>query len=103
MASGTIKQVANNTGSNYCKMPDGTLICWGTSTIETNQSSVRVYFPVNFIDTSYGLSAEGVYANTRALSWAYASQSPGSIDIYRGSSDLSYAQQFRWLAIGRWK
>ena len=29
MATGKIEKVMNDSGSGYCKMPDGTLICWG--------------------------------------------------------------------------
>ena len=84
-------------------MPDGTLIQWGESTIDTGSTGKRIFFPVNFDSTFYGISVAGVFANTRALTWAFASQSPGSIDIYRGVTDTSYDQPFRWMAIGRWK
>lgn len=36
MATGSIKKVSNDSASGYCKMPDGTLICWGTLTATTS-------------------------------------------------------------------
>ena len=33
MATGKIEKVMNDSGSGYCKMPDGTLTCWGTISV----------------------------------------------------------------------
>ena len=29
MATGTITKVTSDSGAGYCKMPDGTMLCWG--------------------------------------------------------------------------
>ena len=40
MATGTITKVMNDSNTGYCKMPDGTLICWGEFTTNRSQYSV---------------------------------------------------------------
>ena len=103
MASGTIKNFANDSGTNYCKMPDGTLIQWGDATIQLETDKITVNFPLAFVNTSYAIGAIGTYVSTKDMSFVYAAQTATTIDIYRSGSDLSYSMPFKWFAIGRWK
>lgn len=89
-------------GSNYCKMADGTLIQWGTKTIPANASNAAILFSIPFVG-SYSISITGNYSNSRALMFATASEDGNGFTAYKGVSDLSYAQLIRWLCIGRWK
>ena len=41
MASGTIKMTTNDSGTGYCKMPDGTMICWGQIVITGKAGTAR--------------------------------------------------------------
>lgn len=99
----TLLPESAESGALYCKMADGTLIQWGTATIPANSASRTVVFPISFISATYGISIMGNYGNSRDLSWAFAGQSGSQITIYKGMSDISYAQYFHWLVIGRWK
>ena len=51
MAVSKIPMTTNNSDAGYCKMPDGTLICWGGVDFppaEVGRQSVIVTFPSNF-------------------------------------------------------
>ena len=61
MATGTMEKVTNNSGSGYCKMPDGTLIQWSDITIEANASNVQITFEIPFISSTYGFSLTPYY------------------------------------------
>lgn len=102
MANGVIPQPQNNSGDGYCKMPDGTLIQWGRTQIAANSSAVTISFSQRFTRNTYGFSVCGEYGNTSGAVFALASIEAGSIQVYRSQSQ-SYAQGFRWMAIGRWK
>lgn len=103
MASGTIKNFANDSGANYCKMPDGTLIQWGDATIQQGTDKITVNFPLAFVNNIYTISAIGTYVVTKDISFVYAAQTETAVDIYLSGSDFSYSMPFKWLTIGRWK
>ena len=106
MATSTIEKVTNNSGSGYCKMPDGTLIQWGTA-----QGTGEHYFPVSFVDTSYtvlvgvGYPTPSYITNISVLGGHPHNQSEFSIIVFNtdGSTPSKANVLFRWLAIGRWK
>lgn len=109
---------ANDSGTNYCKMPDGTLMCWGSfdtgtlnanvawgSLYETPAISVSVAFPVRFsiapcvwykcrTTSSQCFLEDATIVSTTGIG--------GSIYLYRPSS-TSVSAFVQWLAIGRWK
>lgn len=97
------KMDASDSGTNYTKLADGTLICWGEETIASGSTNVTVVFPQAFINTAYGFSVMGTFQNTRALTWATAGQTTAQIVVYRGVDTFNYDQWFRWMAVGRWK
>lgn len=103
MAQGTMQKVTNDSGSNYCKMPDGTLIQWVSAEV-TSGWTRQFAFPQSFKDTSYEIatclklnSAEDMQitgiskaVNYVALSWKF--QPSTSIPLFCSV-----------IAIGRWK
>lgn len=109
MASGTIVNTAVTGGAGYCKMPDGTLIQWG-SVINTNVGYASVTFPVAFVNDNFIFSASPRYSSAypqidyRTVSQK-TSYSVGVINFKPLSSTGSYttAAIADWLAIGRWK
>ncbi len=121
MATGTIKQKSNNSGSGYCKMPDGTLICWVsyqiTSSISITSQWGGVYstsnsiffpnWPVQFIDipmVAYG-------AQTDPYCWVHDAGSPSDsaktapvqIRLARGTSGTITGGYLYAIGFGRWK
>lgn len=123
MATSTIEKVTNvygsNANGNYCKMPDGTLICWGDMTLNLSgemslvgnsglyQTPVfNVSLPVNFVG-GYVIAGVSRYStghhvplgaspsiNSQFVAMAY--------DFYKRSlNDGNYL--VRWQAVGRWK
>ena len=112
MATGPIKQVTNNSGSYYCKMPDGTLIQWGTSGAYASGSSTKnteVTFPISFLNTEYRVAFTNKLAGTDFENYdttifsyqrAYASKMLVHQKTANGSTLL---REFDWIAIGRWK
>lgn len=95
----------NNVSSNYCKMPDGTLIQWGYGTISKGTDNVTVIFPVSYINTIYGFNAMPVFESDRTMSFVYAHTEQGSIGVYSRTNPITdnNGQAFKWIAIGRWK
>ena len=103
MASGTITNFATDSGTNYCKMSDGTLIQWGEAIIPIESPSITVTFPLPFFSANYSITAMGVFTFTRDIDFVYAAQTTTKIDIYHGAADLTHAVGFKWMAVGRWK
>ena len=110
MAISTIKQVTNNSGSNYCKMPDGTLIQWGELRNGSNGAEF-VNFPVPFVDANYT-----AVASIKRVGSQYAYARIGSVQILDKNRAVIYLIQYNsiaaftdtdtfseWIAIGRWK
>jgi hypothetical protein len=105
MATGTSKKVTNDSGSGYCKMPDGTLIQFGYASILAERLFLLLKFPTQFVNNSYAFTATPEFRDTRDVWMTYydnSSNPTGSIYVYRNTA-LSTAQNFSWIAIGRWK
>ena len=115
VSNGGLNDVKNETGANYCKMPDGTLICWGSkqATYDANNAFWggswyygdlgSVVFPERF----YGLPSTsftkiagadlfflGVEQNDTQISHIY---------IARPTSETQITSTISWTAVGRWK
>ena len=117
MATGTINVMTNESGSYYCKMPDGTLICWGGGAYTPDSStgtawgnlyyyavSVGIPFPIEFIsDPQVVVSRRG--GKEGMVSWAtWNTQKITTIDIASGASSITSGTfNIAWIAIGRWK
>lgn len=98
MASGTITNFANDSGASYCKMPDGTLIQWGTITIPEGLYVEGITFSKAFLDTNYSLTCavydSGILVNinSKYTGWCRVGRTPNTA-----------ANSIGWQAIGRWK
>lgn len=110
MATSTIKQVTNNSGDNYCKMPDGTLIQWGafSSTLEVAANAFgedTITFPMSFKTYNY-MTFFSVQSGAPAQRQVgLKDRAANAMDVYMQnlfSSVWSHPYIF-WLAIGRWK
>lgn len=98
----------NESDSDYCKMPDGTLICWG-SVSNTAQGYGVMTFPVAFISvpnvtaTPY-YSSGGGGLNCRVI--VQPTTTGGNIYFRQLTStaiSTETNQQAYYIAIGRWK
>ena len=105
-------------GASYCKMPDGTLICWGSfntgthtanaawgALFETPQISVDVSFPMHFSVVPYvwyrcrPTSSQCFLEDATIVSTTGIG---GNIFLFRSTS-TTVSALVQWLAVGRWK
>lgn len=109
MATSTIEKVTNNSGTGYCKMPDGTLIQWG-STSNVKSGDV-ISFPLEFA-TNSGLRVfiQPTYNTytTIQCNFAHSDIQKGSFKAYAYNTETkalstSTTLVFNWFAVGRWK
>lgn len=109
-ANNLLAAMANNSGAGYCKMPDGTLIQWGSASITRsvgiNESSA-ITFPIPYLSTTSPLVFTTF--NTRAYS-PYLSSNPSDVFynefkiVLVNSNATAYSDgTVNWLAVGRWK
>ena len=110
MAESVIKQMSNNSGSGYCRMPDGTLICWGSTNISVsaNSRTAKSVGTETFISKpavtatiqTYGISGNG--STTFAINVSNITTT--SITILVGNTASTSANlDVDYIAIGRWK
>ena len=92
----------NDSGANYCKMLDGTLIQWGLTTIPANTGHVDVSFSTPFINGDYALMFCPQYAATSDVTLTYGTKNATTFGVFRKTSTAN-DQPVEWLAIGRWK
>lgn len=87
----------NESDSDYCKMPDGTLIQWGRKTASTYNAAIS--FPVPFIDTNYVISVthKSAAGEAKAYAAAVGTTTTGYLYAASGTADAY------WIAVGRWK
>ena len=110
MATGTIQQVLNESDPGYCKMPDGTLICWGLAS-NTSSGYAEITFPTQFTGTNYSFVATPAYGygyNTYEIRViTQSSWSTGGFVYFRNfDANTPYTStnaKAHWIAIGRWK
>jgi hypothetical protein len=109
-SGGNLDLVAGNGGglnnlidsaSNYCKMPDGTLIQWGNATFDSADGPFyAIAFPMTFSSSSKHVylteQSAGVVFRVPAISNTGCTAMVLS-GTFTGTQDVA------WLAIGRWK
>lgn len=122
MAIGKIKKVTNDSGSGYCKMPDGTMIQWGTASItsgtfiNTNTGSSGMWdlscnftFPFSFAaGSSPRVFGTAKYSTGHMIPVGFFSSSATTAacelyDFYQRVPSASTPYYIEWTAIGRWK
>ena len=108
MATGTVKQVTNNSGSGYCKMPDGTLMQWGM--FQCNDDKTSEYYslelPIAFISNdvsklAIAFSNYGADTGQEHIS-LYNIENNCKTCTVRVVKPTGWAA-FMWIVIGRWK
>lgn len=90
-----------SSGTNYLKLPDGTLVCWGSVTIPSGVYTAYWTFPEDFIDrTNLSIQVTPLQTGT---SWNvnYASTSVSQTQI--GRTPNTNSDTYYILAFGRWK
>ena len=107
--------VAAESSSTYCKMPDGTLICWGRfmpNYANNNVGTYTVTYPVSFtsvpmVVASVGMAqhASGELAINVKIATKTTTQCSFGYHDPNGNlrSDGSYIKDCYYIAIGRWK
>ena len=109
MATGSIKKVSNDSASGYCKMPDGTLIQWGSSGgySSGNSRTDDVTLSIPFVDNSYRVVANGWYNGSDESNYNVLcivnNTSLTKFKIHIRNISANYTNVVLWLAIGRWK
>jgi len=108
MAKSVIHQVANKSDSNYCKLPDGTLIQHGGvgSYTGANRVTYTVTFPVSFVNTNYHMVANGDYysdSDSYEVMCTIHKDSASQAKIHVRNPVANYANTVSWIAVGRWK
>lgn len=118
MASGTSKKVTADSGANYCKLPDGTLIQWGTTRLTSgstnayvspiNIAKVYIQFPIPFASTDYLVFGSGKYSTGASTPIGQTGETLTSCGVHWWDAaartfSTSIPLVIKWCAIGRWK
>lgn len=114
--TGAVTTPQNDSGTGYCKMPDGTLIQWGRIVVnnvpitnawgavyESSIQSSGVVFPITFVETPCVVA----FANVSPTAWLENIGSDatrlGSYYLVRPTTSNASSGYISWMAIGRWK
>lgn len=95
--TGAVTTPQNDSGTGYCKMPDGTLIQWGTVTVPSGSYIASITFAKVFANTNYAVTL-GIYDD---IAPSINTKSTGGCRIGRTPNTAS--NNIEWQAIGRWK
>lgn len=100
----------NSTKIGYCKMPDGTLICWGNGYLDSIPADsftteVSAIFPIHFITEPSVTATVLKWDDPRRFVVGIKSLSIYSVQIRVGNNNSSQITEVEllWQAIGRWK
>ena len=108
MATGTMEKVTNNSDSGYCKMPDGTLMQWGTAGEYRGQSSndFDVTMPQEFASTNYKVFITGSWYSDPTIYEAFCTaiaKTTNVFSVHVKNPTGTHTYAVYWFAIGRWK
>jgi hypothetical protein len=112
MAKSKKEKVIPESGTSYCKMPDGTLMCWGVTKMPSD-GTLKISFPKAFV-VSGGLSYSftcswfSVNGNVSGEIGTQKTFNKAADSIYvtiAGSMPTAFVDRLyvSWVAIGRWK
>lgn len=104
-------------GDGYCKLPGGTLLCWGrTDTIELSgltprrgngytyyEAAQNISFPVAFVAKPYLLISKSVGSIAAIVWYSWTAEKITEIDFATIGEATSTKVSADWVAIGRWK
>lgn len=90
-------------GTNYIKFYDGTMICYGKDT-GVNGGQKTVYFPEDFNEIPFFVATVDQLTTAYQITAQYGNLTKTSVDveIHYGATDIG-ANAFTWIAIGKWK
>lgn len=121
---GSVHQVLElsdfDSASGHCKMPDGTLIQWGSLIVEqgstaqyvgqTYQMPVSISLPIPFVDTNYRVFGSSKFVSGEAVAIGHdvslSTESSAYIrawDYTHRTLSSSETLKIWWIAIGRWR
>lgn len=107
MASSIIRKVIPTGGSGYCKLPDGTMICWG---LESKKSGDAVSFaqtfyspPVVFVDPADSNSNNVFDARASARTTSGFTLHCARTSTGGTTGEFTTTINYIYLAVGRWK
>ena len=109
--------IVNNSGVNYCKMPDGTLLCWGrTDTIQLSdltpksgngytyyEAALNISFAVPFVARPYLIVSKSGGSIATVVWQNWTAEKITEIDFATVGEATSTQVSADWIAIGRWK
>lgn len=110
MATGTIRKVTNDSGTGYCKMPDGTLIQWGRLASEVSvaanggRAEDIITFPISFINSDYIPAITDTTSVCTQRRTTIRTRTASTLGLYYENMYTSaWTPYVYWVAIGRWK
>lgn len=111
MATSTIEKVTNDSGPDYCKMPDGTQMCWGRISFPNAAVGIQdasQNYPVTFVAVprvivSWDDNASVVGTYFSALSTNNTDNTASQLHVWANRIKTGYKWYANWIAIGRWK
>lgn len=95
MASGTINKTVNESGTGYCKMPDGTLFCYGTTYCNVGTTTI------NF-SPSFTAEPSVCFSQVTASPTMYIYTVEVTTDHVAFVNTSTAGVYLKWQAIGRW-
>ena len=109
MAESKILQINNNSGTGYCKMPDGTLIQWGIVTAAlpaSGEDTETIGLANSYITTPIISLLQSVidadWCKDYVISASNVSTTGFSIRI-KNKTTTAGTYTFNWITIGCWK
>ena len=108
MATSNIPQVTNDSGSNYCKMSDGTMIQWGVNDVQCDTNggvfgkigSGNFTFPKSF--ASRPVMTCNIEETAGFWNATIVNITTTGFAIWI-AGDNTIVKPVYWIAIGRWK
>lgn len=110
VSKGGMNDLKSKVGSNYCKMPDGILIQWGTTQVTTSSSgglfgymgNTRITFEIPFLTNTTPIVISDPNENGGFWNTGSYSITATSFNLYMGGN-MNATKTPKWIAIGRWK
>ncbi|MBQ2614762.1 MAG: hypothetical protein IJB80_05495 [Clostridia bacterium] len=95
-------------GANYAKLPDGTLICYGDISIPEGQHGTSIVFQEAFANGNVAVTITNHYEGDGAIAWSTANVTKAGatafvVDTRTGTLRTIGEKNASYMAIGRWK
>lgn len=112
-----INLLQTESANGYCKLPDGTMMQWGTTEVTSGSMSayaniyvatVTVVFPQRFVDGNYIITGSSKFGTGAELAFGQGATSAtqASVRVWDVAARVFSASDklvVKWMAIGRWK